>query len=310
MPLLVRKMMKAQTKWITLARAMGMSAIAASLVWAGFAGFHLARIRAEPVRERPSAVFGGTRERRVSLPSRVTKLSRYPFRLALSRHGEMACVWVREYAHRPALWAVLDSRGEVLEASDSRVLPSQPVAAAFPELLQCLWIRPPPEPRLAVALAGGSPTSLFVGSEWSQSEVSSGASGTCRVARYTPPETREPDWSVDLTAAGDTGFLALVPGDKPLLVVGFHGTRADILDARSGRLEGTLTYGPPESDEDGLRRKKRFGLRYPDGDPSLKFWGGVLRWIGGTTLLLRVRPPPTDASESSRCGPLTACWPN
>jgi hypothetical protein len=150
------------------------------------------------------------------------------------------------------VWAILDRQGEVLEASDVQVFPTRELGAAFPELFSCLWVGLPSEPRIETALAVETPPSLFVGCEHSWSEVSSLRLGTVRVARYTPPELQTPVWSVDLAAGQNPRFLALVPGDAPLLIVGFHGTQGSILEAQSGRLEGNLTYGRPESEEDGM----------------------------------------------------------
>jgi len=58
--------------------------------------------------------------------------------------------------------------------------------------------------------------------------------------------------------------------------VSFKGNYGLILDLNTGAVRSDLTYGAITTDAQAIQRKRKFGLKYSDDDPSLRFSANAL----------------------------------
>jgi len=218
-----------------------------------------------------------------------------PFRFALHSYGDFSrsqedihiewsatgghlCLWWNQgsLARRvPSHWIVLGTNGVVVSSWTNSPSNAGEILADFPDLLP--WFKWRQHLTNATACAVNDKESKL----FSSSVPTRGLLSSTRVEAIQLESADPPIWVKEFKSLGSVDLIGFASEQtRQELFVGFSGTDARMLDPVNGEVTASLTYGHIETDEEALKRKRRFGLAIPGTDVSLKFSSGVLALDG------------------------------
>jgi len=187
--------------------------------------------------------------------------------------GSNLCLWWNEGSSargKPTRWLVFTTNGVLLSSWTNAIFDPRGSPMDFPAIRP--WLKWSQYLTNASAVTSDERESHLFCSTFSAGGIFS----STRVESIRLDPAGKQLWAQDFSESGSVQQMKVVGEGGKDLFVGFSGVAAKLLDTATGRVRHSFTYGHIEDDAEALGRRKRFGLRIPASDVSLRFYCGVL----------------------------------